>query len=631
MNRHRDERPPRVRPSAVRTCPEDAVPDVRRPLPAAPAAVYDASPADFAYGTGSAGNSSTGDDRGMSGATLLVIQGQDQGARFQVGDDPVGLGRGARNEIRLLDTEVSRQHAQISRDATGGCVIADRGSSNGTCVNGVPVKQVRLADGDRIQIGRSVLQFSEAHTDESRYAASVIDFVGRPGGSSDSSRIVGRVTHDASSVSTTSALQPPSTMLVQPADVSVLYRIAEEAVSQSSSAEQMLARFLDLTIASVSADRGCVLLRAADSDELNPVAARPRTTGGGKMPVSRSIVDYVLRTGHGVRTSDARRDERFDPGQSILQAGIREALCVPVQGRVESIGVIYVDTTTAADAWLAAGGSADVFSDEHLRLLVAIGRQAALAVENNRFQQALVKAERLAAMGQTIALLSHHIKNILQGVRGGSYLIDMGLGEHNEELVRKGWNIVEKNQGKIYHLVMDMLTFSKERVPVVEAGDLNQTVTDVCELMQARADEFGIHLAWKPDPSLPQVMFDAEGIHRAVLNVLTNAIDAVEGSSDGRVVIEAGHRTDGDLVYVAVTDNGPGIGPDKAASIFNIFESSKGGRGTGLGLAVSRKILREHGGEITVESEPGKGCRFVLTWPRTHDDEQKGFDNRTNP
>jgi hypothetical protein len=387
----------------------------------------------------------------VSRATLLVIQGQDQGARFQVGDDPVGIGRGVRNEIRLLDTEVSRQHAQIARDA-GRVVLVDRGSSNGTFLNGRQVKQAVLSDGDRIQIGRSVLMFSEDRGDESRHAASVIDLVGRAD-SGDSSQIVGRVEREPP--------QAASTLLVRPADTSVLYRVAEETVSPSSSVEQMLARVLDLTIAAVGADRGCVLLRATDSDELNPVAARPRKpAGAARMPVSRSITDFVLRSGQGVRTSDARRDSRFDAGQSILQAGIREALCVPMQGRIETIGVIYVDTTTAADAWLA-GTKAETFSDEHLRLLVAIGRQAALAVENNRYQTALVKAERLAAMGQTIALLSHHIKNILQGVRGGSYLIDMGLGGHNEELIRKGWGIVEKNQGRIYHLVMDMLTFSK--------------------------------------------------------------------------------------------------------------------------------------------------------------------------
>src|SRR4029079_9071113 len=108
--------------------------------------------------------------------------------------------------------------------------------------------------------------------------------------------------------------------------------------------------------------------------------------------------------------------------------------------------------------------------------MVAIGRQSAVAVEDNRYRQALVKAERLAAVGQTIAILSHHIKNILQGVRGGSYLIDMGLKEHNEEFIGKGWHIVEKNQNKIYNLVMDMLTLSKERQPVLRRGALNAPV-----------------------------------------------------------------------------------------------------------------------------------------------------------
>src|SRR4029434_124883 len=95
-------------------------------------------------------------------------------------------------------------------------------------------------------------------------------------------------------------------------------------------------------------------------------------------------------------------------------------------------------------------------------------------------------AERLAAMGQTIATLSHHIKNILQGIRGGSYLIEEGLKEEDNDVVRRGWRIVEKNQERISNLVMDMLTFSKDRVPELVAGDLNATLADVVELMQSR-------------------------------------------------------------------------------------------------------------------------------------------------
>ena len=156
-----------------------------------------------------------------------------------------------------------------------------------------------------------------------------------------------------------------------------------------------------------------------------------------------SIVDYVLEKGQGVCTSDARTDRRFVPGQSILQAGICEAMCVPMQGRYDVPGVIYVDTTTPAErgrpGWRVPRDDAQVFGGTAAPLLVAIGSQAALAIENSSISRAaLVKAERLAAMGQTIAMLSHHIKNILQGIRGGSYLIDLGLKEHNEIHVEQG-------------------------------------------------------------------------------------------------------------------------------------------------------------------------------------------------
>jgi signal transduction histidine kinase len=409
-----------------------------------------------------------------------------------------------------------------------------------------------------------------------------------------------------------------------------VYRIAEEAVSPSLSVDQMLKRILDLTIGVVGADRGCMLLIDPQTGQSVPkvISFGRRADQSTRMPVSRSIVDYVLKKGQGVRTSDARSDRRFEPGQSILQAGICEAMCVPMRGRYDVPGVIYVDTTTPAERVVLEGGVAQKFSDEQLRLLVAIGSQAALAIENSRYQEALLKAERLAAMGQTIAMLSHHIKNILQGVRGGSYLIDMGLKDHNEDHVRKGWAIVEKNQNKIYQLVMDMLTFSKERQPVMQVASLNQTVGEVCELMQTRAAECKVRLEVRLNESLPAATFDVEGIHRAVLNVVTNAIDAVEGTETGQVIVETGHEANADIVYVGVTDNGPGIPQDQLAKIFNIFESTKGARGTGLGLAVSQKILREHGGDITVETKPGFGCRFVLNWPRI-DDEHRSSEHPT--
>ena len=177
--------------------------------------------------------------------------------------------------------------------------------------------------------------------------------------------------------------------------------------------------------------------------------------------------------------------------------------------------------------------------------MIAIAHQAALAVEDTRYYSAMVQAERLAAVGQTIATLSHHIKNILQGIRGGSYLIEMGLSDEDPSVVRKGWKIVEKNQNKISALVMDMLTFSKEREPDRAPSDLNQVVSDVVELMQAYAADLNVELTWRPAAAMETFVFDPEAIHRAVLNVVSNAIDAageVEGPATRRRVPPSGPR-----------------------------------------------------------------------------------------
>src|SRR5262249_25322088 len=226
--------------------------------------------------------------------------------------------------------------------------------------------------------------------------------------------------------------------------------------------------------------------------------------------------------------------------QSIVDYQIREAICVPIQGRHTTLGVLYADLQAGPAFGLSPAGKVATrtqFTQDQLMLMVAIGHQAGLAIENTLFYNDKIQAERLAAVGQTIATLSHHIKNILQGIRGGSYLIDLGLKDKDDSVVRRGWTIVEKNQTKIYNLVMDMLSFSKDREPALEAADLNETVGDVVELMQSRATELGVRLSWAPCHDLPRILFDAEGIHRAVLNIVTNAIDASEGAEDAHVAI----------------------------------------------------------------------------------------------
>jgi len=188
-------------------------------------------------------------------------------------------------------------------------------------------------------------------------------------------------------------------------------------------------------------------------------------------------------------------------------------------------------------------------------------------------------------------------------------------------VLKKGWDIVARNQNKISSLVIDMLSFSKEREPVLAEASLVEVISEVVETVARRADESGITLSLEPPGEFPPLLFDSEALSKAILNVVTNALDAVEehaqeqADAPREVTISLAADPDSQLARITVADTGGGMDPETLATVFNLFVSSKGSRGTGLGLTVSRKILREHGGDITATSVPGEGSRFILELP----------------
>jgi signal transduction histidine kinase len=162
---------------------------------------------------------------------------------------------------------------------------------------------------------------------------------------------------------------------------------------------------------------------------------------------------------------------------------------------------------------------------------------------------------------------------------------------------------------------MDMLSYGKDREPEPVPSDLAALIAEIVETVHQRAEELGAAIHWQPPADLPALLFDPEGISRAVLNVVTNALDAVEGRPDPTISIEVGIDQEAGRVRITVADNGAGMSPETLARIFNVFVSTKGARGTGLGLAVSRKILVEHGGDIRATSSEGAGSEFVMEFP----------------
>ena len=327
-------------------------------------------------------------------ASLFVIRGNDQGTRFELEDAVLRLGRDASNVLQIHDTEVSRHHAELRR-GDDDFTIADLNSSNGTFVNGQKVHVHRLSSGDQIQVGGTLMLYTGPSGGGEDLAESIdIAAALRP---TTSSRIIRAVSQEEGSrlFDLRADLPQDSWLARARGNLQVMYRTAL-AVSHTLDIDQLLNRIMELIFEWVEADRGCIMLLDPVQKRLEPKVRRTRKglRSAGKLTISKTILDYVTERNEGVLTSDARQDERWDPAASIVRMGVREAICVPMQGRYGVVGAVYIDTSTSPQQVIQRGG-ANKFTEDHLKLMIAIGHQAALAVEDTRYYSAMVQAERL--------------------------------------------------------------------------------------------------------------------------------------------------------------------------------------------------------------------------------------------
>lgn len=565
--------------------------------------------------------------------TLTIIQGPDQGRVFDVDGLVATIGRDPECEVLLRDPGISRHHARL--DCTNGrCLLKDLGSANGTHVNGVRIKDADVQVGDQVRVGNTILTVSQPPG-----PGDLVDHRGMPIRVDTEGRV------DSSIISTASPSEDPHLAFAGGEDMAdmrtsivglrALYRIAE-MLAHDYDIDRLLSGIMDMIFDVVDADRGFILLREGGKGPMVPKAIRYRedlleqirreqspgppgdiaadTVAAMAPPgekaapicVSRTIINYVVQRGEGVLTTNAMQDQRFEEGESVQDFGIRSAIAVPIKSRDAILGIIHVDTHV----------SQGQFSPEDLKLMTAIGCQTALAVENAYLMASQVQQERLAAVGQAIASLSHYIKNILQGIHGGSHAVESGLERKDTDTIGKGWEVVRRNLHRINSLVLDMLSYSRQAPPNLVRTSVNAVVREVVELAQTAAKEKQATLTTQLDTSLPEIPIDTDGLHHACLNILSNAIEAVPAVR-GKVEVATRVSPHGSEVWITVADNGPGIPHDEQPRIFQAFYSTKGHKGTGLGLAVAQKVAREHGGNITVNSKPGEGAAFVIHLPRT--------------
>ncbi len=321
-----------------------------------------------------------------------------------------------------------------------------------------------------------------------------------------------------------------------------------------------------------------------------------------------SIAGYSALHRVRVNVENAYNDPRFfrqSDDKSTFKT--RNILAVPMLRKDKLIGVLEVLNKR----------NEKPFSEDDGGMLEVLTHHATIAIENARLFEANLKAERLAAIGQAVAGLAHYVKNIVTGMRGSSSLVECAVQEKSYDMLPRAWDILKRSTERVSVLVQDMLTYSKERKLDMSMGDVNCIVGDVVSLYVERAKKSGIEIKAKFDENIPSIPIDETGIHRCFMNFVGNAIDAVawpdrKNPDPGKIEIESSLGEEGKSVTIMVRDNGIGMDQKVLDKIWEPFWSTKGSRGTGLGLAVTKKILTEHGARVETKSAVGKGTEFRI-------------------
>jgi signal transduction histidine kinase/DNA-binding NarL/FixJ family response regulator len=381
-------------------------------------------------------------------------------------------------------------------------------------------------------------------------------------------------------------------------------------------------------------------------DEVKVLAAAPIAAA-----LPRSVVDYVVRTSSAVVLEDAANDGQFARDSYFRTHRSRSVLCLPLLNQGRLIGIIYLENTLAPGA----------FTHERLAVLNLLAAQLAISLDNAllyrdvqqhrdhleelvaertmRLETALAETTRLFAEAETakaaaeaasrakgdfLANMSHELRTPLNAVLGFSQLLqrDPHLTFAQAESVR----LINRSGEHLLKLINDVLELSK-----IEAGrltlhesafDLERLLDDMALMFRLRAEEKGLALRCERAPDMPRSIRGDEGKLRQILiNLLGNA---VKFTVSGAVTIRIRHAPSADherpmRLHIEIADTGPGIAPDELAQLFEPFVQAEAGRraqqGTGLGLALSRRLARAMDGDLSVQSAPGRGATFLFEVP----------------
>ncbi len=522
------------------------------------------------------------------------------------------FGRGLKNDVIIPMQNVSRVHAFIQRDPVTDCwILHDNDSSNGTFVNGsrLTLSHV-LCEGDVIGFATVECVFSLVPPSDKKTLPN-FRALGDDQGvlrlvSDEDESVFESGLKSAATVSKRRDMSAEHALLLAQRRLNIMYEISP-ILSKSTTVEQMTARILDLLFKVSKVDRASIMTCEDPSGPVNLMLVRLRNPNEmdrnvtiSNHLIARCMEEKVSILGRTHLKLNAEEASRGVPADMTV-------VCVPLIAHLDMIGILYLET-------IETDGN-DHCTEDDLSFFSLFGTDLALAIVNFSLSQKNLLNERLAAMGTAIAGIAHNVKNVVQLIATGMSMMDESIGKlpKNDDIVNS-WSLLRRGIARMQDLCYELLSFSRQTPPKLQEMNVNKIIEDLFEAASSTMKAHRIELRKELSDNLPPHAIDAEGLTRSIANLLLNAMESM-GPTGGQITARTSSFDDDSAVRIVIADTGVGIPKDKLARIWEPFFSTKSKRGTGLGLAMTRKVVEDMNGRINVSSQDGVGTTFEITLP----------------
>lgn len=556
---------------------------------------------------------------------VYVIDGPKKGDSFALTKESMTIGRSPDNDICITEIGVSRHHATLLKKGDKW-YITDTSSFQGVFVDGEQIEQgqeVEVHKSSSLILGNTIIAFENKPANEAlqpdQTSESQISFF-------DKSKVL--------------SVQDSTRNYIR--SLELLIRVSN-ILAQSLNIDEVLNEVVDQILTLLKRiDRGAILLVNRKTKKLEILVSKIRTEDGvipySKINFSKSIVKRAFKEGQPITMSDTHNEERVDLSESIEIMDIRSIMCVPLKYKGKVIGVVYVDSL----------GLPDGFRSEDLDLLSGLSNTAAITIQNARLYEAmkhelterkqaekqlenacvelqntrdmLVKSEKLAAVGRLTTGVAHEILNPVNIMSMRLQLMKQ-TADLSDQM--KYTLDIFQNQLKRVTDIMDTLGhFSREQNAEITTDNLNKVVQDVLKICAPQLREKKIQTDMAFHDALPLLNMERGRIQEAIMNIFTNAVEAMDGGKKKRLAVSTKPGGSGDRVLLTISDTGTGIEEKNMGRVFDPFFTTKDpAQNTGLGLFVSQSIIEQHGGKMWVEQAEKGGTTFLIDLPSNRDEQ----------